>query len=707
MKKFLLCFTLVLGISFLLTAQDSLSLKHSSSSNPYSAAPLITIKGEDIRRFPSNNFLDAVNGLLPWVFSLTPNSNDFLFVVNGFLLMDVNNISLNDIEDVTFKRNNLNGGLYPFSRAGTFFITLKKASEYKPLFSFNSQYNTASNNDGVTAFVQRPGSMVNESNKNKAGHLFSTHGSMQAAGKKWNLYVSAQLDQSAVPTTDKNINVSYTYSDQKDSSRFFESQRQLNIRSFAQFTYRLSAAVNVGIYGSYFHGKANRDTSNFYRSQSGFLNTVITGNANLPHYNGGAFIDWTILKNLHNRISFEYLYEKLDEISSSETLLSTPQNPLSRSNNKRLNIAHNKRLLLRDELSYSFINSSKFEAGVNATFSYLNEKPDYKGSSVTNYDNGATSASGSTSQYYQKLTSLNGKLYFLYKHLLSGYAGYAMLINKGISRFSSKSKSNPYAGVELNIKNMLKTGNKNNRFDLSINYGDLTRNNSNSYWLPEVPNSFLFTPAPIVSYNTFYTNVFPNPSLQNIILKNRLVAVQANAGFINNRLLAGVEWSQLELENLYLIGLPGNPGSVGGYYLKGKETQSGVSAYVAAKLVDKPFERWVLRFNVLVPHVQHQLEANNYPIIKGTGSQLQAGIQNQFSLHNWSFQLNGLAAFNKTTVNSFMLNYLLAAYEFTGPESGKQKIAVFVQARNFLASGSLKNYHRYYSYVGGGVNISF
>lgn len=253
MKKFLLCFTLVLGISFLLTAQDSVSLKHSSSSNPYSAAPLITIKGEDIRRFPSNNFLDAVNGLLPWVFYLTPNSNDFLFVVNGFLLMDVNNISLNDIEDVTFKRNNLNGGLYPFSRAGTFFITLKKASEYKPLFSFNSQYNTASNNDGVTAFVQRPGSMVNESNKNKAGHLFSTHGSMQAAGKKWNLYVSAQLDQSAVPTTDKNINVSYTYSDQKDSSRFFESQRQLNIRSFAQFTYRLSAAVNVGIYGSYFH----------------------------------------------------------------------------------------------------------------------------------------------------------------------------------------------------------------------------------------------------------------------------------------------------------------------------------------------------------------------------------------------------------------------------------------------------------------------
>ncbi|MEO6455538.1 MAG: hypothetical protein ABIN97_15770 [Ginsengibacter sp.] len=709
MKKFLLCSTLGLCISVSLIAQDSTTLKYSGASNPYQAVPLITIKGEEIRRFPSNNFLDAVNGLFPWVFSLIPNSNDFLFVVNGFLLIDINSLSLNDIEEVTFTRNNLNGGLYPFSRAGTFFITTKKTSESNTLFSFSAQYNSASDKSNTVVAVLQPGATVDESTKRKSGHLFSIHGSVLAAGKKWNLYVSAQLDQSANPNISKNLNVSYSYMTRKDSSTLNGSKNQLNIRSFAQFTYRLSSKIDMGIYGSYFHGNINRDTSRLYHSQNEVFNNVTTGTATLPHYNGGAFINWAILKNLYNHVSFEYLYEKLDDNSNAATQLSTPQTPLTHSNNKTVYLAYDKSMLVRDELSYSFITLSKFQAGVSATFSYLDQKPDYKGTSVTSGENGIISASGSSLQYNQKLTSLNGRFYFSYNHIFSGYAGYAKLINKGISRFSSASKSNPYAGVELNIKNMLKTGNI-NRLDLSVNYGDLTRNNSNSYWLPEVSNSFLSIPSPIISNNVFIgfnTTIFPNPSLANIILKNRLVAIQVNAGFINNRLLAGIEWSQLELQNLYLIGIAVGGNNTGGVFVKGKETQKGISAYVAAKLVDKPFKKWTLRFNTLVPSVQHHLDAGNYPIIQGTNDQLQAGIQNHLSFHNWFLQLHGLTAFNKTTVNSFMFNYILAGYEFPGSNYRKQKICVFVQARNLLVFGALKNFYNYYSYYGGGVNISF
>lgn len=709
MKKFLLCSTLSLWISVSLIAQDSASLQHPSALYSYQAPPLITIKGEDIRRFPSSNFLDAVNGLFPWVFSLTPNSNDFLFVVNGFLLMDVNGLSLNDIEEVTFTRNNLNGGLYPFSRAGTFFITTKKASESNTLFSFSAQYNSVSDKSNTGTVVQQPGVTVDESGKRKSGHLLSTHGSVLAAGKKWNLYVSAQLDQSADPNFYKNLNVSYSYMDRKDSSTFNGSKSQLNVRSFAQLTYQLSSKINIGIYGTYFHGNTNRDTSRLYHSRNQVFDNVTASTATLPRYNAGAFINWTILKNLYNRVSFEYAYEKLDDNSNTATQLLTPQTPLTNSNNKRVDLAHGKHLLLRDELSYSFITLSKFQAGVSTIFSYLNQKSDYKGTSVTSSDNGIISASSSSLRYSQKLTSLNGKFYFSYNHIFSGYAGYAMLINKGISRFSQASKSNPYAGVELNIKNMLKPG-KINRLDLSLNYGDLTRNNSNSYWLPGVSNSFLSIPSPIISSNVFIgfnSTIFPNPSLANIILKNRLIAVQANAGFINNRLLAGMEWSQLELQNLYLITFPSGPGNVSSIFVKGKEIQKGVSAYAAAKLLDKPLKKWTLRFNALIPHVQHRLEANNYPIIKGTNNQLQAGLQNYFSFRSWFIHLNGLAAFNKTTVNSFIFNYVLAGYEFPGSNYRKQKICVFAQARNLLLSGSLKNYYNYYSYFGAGVNISF
>lgn len=705
MKKFLLCSSLALWISVSLIAQDSTALQQPGTANPYSAAPLITIKGEEIRRFPSNNFLDAVNGLFPWVFSLTPNREEFLFVVNGFLLTDVNSLSLHDIEEITFTRNNLHGGLYPFSRAGTFFITMKKYKEGKPLFSFNSQYNSSFNNSRTVAAVQQPDVTVEESNKSKAGHLFSTHGSVMAAGKKWNLSISAQLDQSADPSSFGNIKVSSQVINRNDTSIFDGSKHQLNIRSFAQFTYRLSSKINMGIYGSYFHGKTNRDTTRLYSSQNQFNNYVIAGTATLPYYNGGAFIDWAILKNLHNRISFEYLYEKLDEKSNMDAEYSWGQYSLSRYNNKKYDIVHDKRLLVRDELSYSFINSSKFQAGVSTTFSYVNKKLDYTETFKSIRNDGLTATSGSWMQYNQKLTSLNGKLYFSYKHIFNGYAGYAILINKGISRLPSKANSNPYAGVELNIKNMLKKGNKISRLDLSVNYGDLIRNNFNNYWLPEVSNSVLLMSSPVIG--NFNANVFPNPSLVNFIPKNSLIAVQANAGFINNRLLTGVEWSRLELDNFYTVTGYYGPGNVISYLVKGKETQIGLSMYVAAKLIDKPFEKWTVRFNALVPRVQHHIDAWFYPTIKGTNNQFQAGIQNQFSLHNWFVQLNGLAAFNKTTVNSFMLNYLLAGYEFNGSNNGKQKVSVFFQARNFLATGSLKNYNRYYSYFGAGANISF
>lgn len=706
MKKFLLSSIIGLLISVPLNAQDSASAEHPVALHPYQAMPLITIKGEEFRSFPSNNFLDAVNGLFPWVFSLTPNSNDFLFVVNGFLLIDVNSLSLNDIEEVTFTRNNIHGNLYPFSRAGTFFITTKKTSESKPVFSFNTQYNFVMDKGDMAAPVQQPGITVNESRKSKAGHLLSTHGSVLAAGKKWNLYVSAQLDKSAAPGISTNSNVSYSFMSRKDTTTLNGSESQLNIRSFAQFTYRLSANIDAGIYGSYFHGKTERDTTRLYRSENQFNNRITSGTATLPHYNGGAFINWTILKDLYNRLSFEYLYEKLDDNSNTAMQLSTPQFPLERSNNKRANLANGKYLLLRDELSYSFIALPKFKAGVSAIFSYLSQKTDYKGTSVTSSDNGMTSASGSNVLYDQKLTSLNGRFYFSYNNIFSGYAGYARLLNKGISRFSSASKSNPYAGIEFNIKNMLKA-NRINRLDLSVNYDDLTRNNANGYWLPGSSNSLLSIASPIISYNAFIgfnTTIFPNPSLANTILKNRLIAVQANAAFINNRLLAGVEWNQLELENLYLLTIASGTNTVGSVYVKGTETQKGISAHMSAKLMDKPFKKWTLRFNTLIPRIKHRLDAGNYPIFQGINNQFQAGIQNNFSLHNWFVQLNGLAAFNKTTVNSFMFNYMLAGYEFPGSNN---HISVFVQARNFLVSGALKNYYNYYRYYGAGVNVSF
>ena len=663
----------------------------------------MVIKGEALRRFPSGNFLDAVNGLFPWVFSQSPDANNYLFVVNGFLLADINAISLNDIEEVSFSRS-LNGSLYPFSRAGTFYITTKKYSGGKMTINFNTQYNVVNQKDNTNNY-QAFNLAYNNSTKNKWGHLSNNNLSVLTGGNKWDLFVSAQLNQTTLPkgVTNSTQYVSSTNLRQ-DSSITTGTQNQLNLTSFIQFTYHFSSKLQAGISGNYFHGTTKSDTAlSEYADANVHGTEKFSAKSSLPYYHTAAFIYWTPLPQLSNRISFEYAQDNFHDHSNDDRSGFSSINPAYTSAGTTDNKAYSKRLLLKNDLKYIFLNNSKFQSGVDLLFSYLVQKQDYQNNQF--YTDSYGSLSASTYHLFgdQKVTSLNPQFYFSYNHQISGYAGYAWLLNKSPASLVASSKSNPYAGLVFNFKNIIHADKKVSRFDISFEYGDLTKNNSNNNWLPGISKVDQFSPSPVLDvYNQIDASVLP-AVYHGSFLKNRSFTAQANISLSGDRISAGIQWSSLQSEMIYAYFFNNFF-----YPVKIKETHQGYSAYVAAKLVNKPTFTWTIRFNTLVMPAPYYKSSDNAAVYTiPPQDQLQAGIQNYIGFKNWYAQVNGLMALNNETVNIYSLNYLLIGYHFSGTAGSlSQKIGVFLQARNLLSNSASKDFYGYYTYAGAGINLT-
>jgi hypothetical protein len=121
MRTAVILILLFIAISAVGKAQSPLLVpKPSTDSIGQTEKNFFIVKGDEIRRFPSIDFLQAVNGLFPWVFSQQPNPNEFLFVVDGFILTDINSISPMTLTRSYSLRDNAYGTLFPFSCAGTF-----------------------------------------------------------------------------------------------------------------------------------------------------------------------------------------------------------------------------------------------------------------------------------------------------------------------------------------------------------------------------------------------------------------------------------------------------------------------------------------------------------------------------------------------------------------------------------------------------------
>jgi hypothetical protein len=718
MRKCVILILPYLFFSLHIFSQDSLHSKNNTEyKNIYPASPLIVIKGDEIRRFPSTNFLDAVNGLFPWVLSETPDPNNFLFVLNGYLLPDINGLSLEDIDEIVFTRNNLNGDLYPLSRAGIFYIKTKITNNNKPEINFNSQYNTVWNKNAqvLPAVSLFPGYSMENHIMNKPGHFFRNQLSLAAGGKKLHLYTSLQLDAIQEPHLYQKRFIEPTglYSDTTESNL---KTRTTHLKAFLNLGYNFTDKLNAGISANYFNGqrKENSEWTDYLGYYSSYY--ITQSKTPLPYYYIGSFINWNLLHNLRNKFSFEYSDNSFNYTQTTELksylngILNLQRTTITTTN------PYNKNYLFRNQSEYDIFSKGRFRSGAATIFSYVHNKF-FSESTTAQIQNGSLfSLSRSMRSEMGKTTILNPSIHFSYDNLFSGYAGYAFLLNKGISRYSKSSRSNPYAGFSVNLKNALKIKAA-NRLDLCFNYGDLTENNSNNYWLSSFNPDEFSTSSQVYGFSQLI--FIPNPSLQFILLKNKLLGTQINSGFLNDRILAGAEWTSLELQRLFLVSVPLG-GNMNGYtVVSGKEKETGFTIYMAGKLIDKREMHWDTRFNLLFPRVRYEINGVQPFETRPVNYILQAGIQNKFRFREFNIQANVsygfdrkyyVPEFNQILVqkkfNEFILNYLLFSYDLSNSKNPVlRNLGIFIQGRNLLSSKKAKEYYRYNSYGGVGINL--
>ncbi len=709
-------------------AQDSLARPKSQPINEIS-----TVRGEDLRRFPSSNFLDAVNGLFPWVFSENQDANQFLFIVDGFISFDINAISLNDLEEISFSRN-INGDFYPSSRPGTFYIRTKTPQRHKPTITFNTQYNVSWNKrqrmfygDAYGAEPTANGQTLINNSENGSGHFTSNHLSLGSGNQRFHVYSSLQWDDVSSPSIRQDARM---VSPVPDTSTGWVTSKLSDIKAFLGLGYRVSKKLQIGFNGNYIHGRSKVASDYVFKTPNVQLLQQYSEPEKLSQIRLGGFLKWQPLNHLRNNIYVEYLNNRLDydrnSQATSQQYNGVPPDYYLVTSDNRSSVWN---YTLRNHLEYDLPLKGKFKGGVGAWFSYTNGKVSLNQFAIQQTGSGIPgnpSIFSTTSKYKTRTTSINPQLYFSFDSVINVNAGFGLLLNKGVSKYNSRSRSNPYIDVSIDLRRALPVSKGISRLEIQGHYADLTRNEFSTYWAPSInnPETFFFG-GPLTPIIFGSTPIFlPNSSLNDVLLKNRLSSVRLEAGFLDNRFLAGVEWSNLQSQTIFLLPIYGPVPDPSYVPVLGKETRSGFSMFAAATVFRKGENQWSSRINALLPHVKDELEGHSSfnDLLKPSKSSLELGWQNSLRFGNWSFQMNALLGIDRTYYNTsyvivtttekkadeIRLNYLSIGYDLKMPNSGAmQGITLFAHGRNILGSAATAQFFQYDSYAGIGMNVRF
>lgn len=699
----------VVLLSSHVNAQSIPSLPVSSGDSSRTRSNFIIIKGDEIRRFPSPNFMDAVNGLFPWVFSPALNQNDYLFVINGFIYPDVNSINLNDIEEVIFTRDNLYGYLFYFSRAGTFVITTKTPKEGKIKINFNSQYNANWNHDKYLTFPNWTAPKANDLD-NKTGHYLDEHLSVSWGGKKLRIYFSASLNDQQLPRVNQNAIFSTLPGDTLKNGKVITNYGTQ--RLMLNMSYRFSKKIEAGITGDYSHHHYQNEL-NYDRNFTGSHSTSQSIlRVPIKYCHAAAFINYNILKNLSNTLFAEYLFEKpVSDGNITSKYLSDNNPPIEFSGTSNTK-SSNKKYNIRDRLLYKLIPNGKFKSDISFTFAYLRRNASIQ-NLTNNYQNGTySSSSGYWLSFKEKLASLNPQYNFSYQRYISGYVGASYLFGKKTFKdVADKSKKGIYAGLEVNLTPFLKNNNAVTSLSLSTTYSDLAQNNANDYWL-----SLPYLSAGIDLSGTLTSNRASNDPFKIHLARNKIFIIALNAGLLNGRVHFIAGWDQSKSDEFYLLQIYTYPPST--FFVSGVETAQGLSFALAARVIDKHKSRWQSRLNLLFPKTKLD-KAGTAAHATPYRSSMRGGWQNQIECNRFFMQVNATLDIGHvyypnnnnypwTTEkhNEATLNYVVVGYKVPLSASAKVKdLSVFVHARNLFASERLMELYEYDHYAGIGVNV--
>lgn len=696
------------------TAQDKIKYinsKTETDSSKNAAIPLLVIKGEDFRRFPNAGFLDAVEGMFPWVFGPGQIQADFLYVVNGYVLANINAVNLNDIEEVSFVRNNVHAELSGLIRLGTFFISTKKAAGQKQSFNFNSQVNVV-NSPGKALYTGNNFFMPylevrTTDKKNDLSPGISNHLSFSASKNKWSFYSAAYHSAGNVPPSAHNFILKNTGSNDSSGNSFKGKGSRSSYGLLAHAGYAISSSLTAGVMVNYSHNKLSADSTFTTLFSSGeFNNTSASSGMPINTFSAGANINWKPSSKLENTLFVEYANnkasydeERKNEITGSSTNIKSIRTTEATYKNKNWTA--------RNETKYTLIKNTKVTAGLYLNALWLQRTFSEKGSSVVLRDPpGLPSFSSSQYSYAIKYGYLNPGAHISLNNVVNINTGAGYYFGPSFSRYKTADKIAPFANAVFNLQKLLRSTGGFQPSEVSFNYAKIPATT--------LYQSYNSSPITIFSVTTFSSTYIPNPSLRNFLPKNEMISVRLATAMFNNRILLSAEWNSFKYDKIFMVYVPGTYN----YAVAAKETSKGFSATVSSVIINKKDFKLSGRYAAAFPKIKSD-EAMKLSDGYINDDIIKAGLQQKAEYKNIFLQLNGLlhfgrvyktASFNSPAVkkNDFALNYLLLGYNCGDKAKGLfNNGTIFLQARNVYISSALKELYLYDRYIGVGVNLVF
>jgi hypothetical protein len=659
---------------------------------------LFKIKGDVLKNFPSSNFLEAVNGLFPGVFTYNLNTDNFLFVVNGYMLPDINGISLQDIDEVIFVKSAVNGAVFPLTRVGTFYITFKKINANKPFVSFNVQHNTSAQSD-LDAIDSYGNGVTYRSwtANNLKGSWQQYHLSVGGNYKKLNYFLSAQQIIDDEPR--QVINNAFNYGNDTTTANHGGDKR--NFRLLANLQYNFSPFVSAEIFSHY------SPTTFKINVSSEDAQFIIKGKdrQTQDYFSGGVALHWKPLPQFSDDVRVEYfnvdgtdrnIYHVDYKIGNYDV----------NSDNRRFGFENH--LLIQNNMQYStfLLNTLKLTAGFDAR--YFASIENDKSISINTSDNIPVGNNYSSFSSQSKFGSLSphfrldiNESFSLYGRIVS------ILRSETFKNIKSSSRYEYFAGATTNLKKVLKIKDGLSALDLNINYGDFVNNNLASYWLPDK----LYTDLGLgFIYPVLFNLTQPPPEF----IKTKLFTTQLTAGFMSNVIRIGLDYDNLKTGEVILL-----TGPSGFYTVLRNKRLSSFSVIGNAKLFNNDKQSWTSNLIISFPKykadIPNAFVASDYDVYKA-----QISLQNNLRLNRFYFYVSGMMAGGRSIgilqqngtvetkkISEWAINYFTAGYEIIPKKENKVGLSVYIHARNLFSSKEADEVYRFVKTLGIGINASF
>lgn len=634
----------------------------------------ISIKGEDLEKFPAANLSEALN---VWLYGTFSNKNTLVYVVDGNITTDVNVYSVYNIEEVVFIQNaavQLNGAVQNAQMA---YIKTRRNRPGMSGMTLAAQTNMVERR-----LLSPLDKQAEEAGNDKSSDLSLFH----------RYYLSAYKN-----TNRSKFGISAAY--MRDVFPVIESKNmgtvkepglgRLNFNGYANTEIGKSSSLDV--YINYapqrIKGEQNLNTD--------YSDTFYTSKLKTGLVNSGMKLESNFSRALSNTLNFEYgNYNQDDHERSTSVFKNAVNNAYSTSDESLQQTANN--FLLRDNLVYSkSFSGLTIEPSLNFSFRYRNWH--YRDSlaqfNYTDEINLGYSYRWSIQKAYARVYLLTPSINFYYKDIFNIQGG--LVVNLSESGGEEIERRHPFVTSSLYIVRLI---DRNSKTGLRL-FGSYAQTGS----FADDPNlaanldDDFYTSDP---YMPLVSGGWRLPSSDPDEKNNKSIQAGVDLSLLK-RLNLSYSYNQIDFNLAIYVSNPYSPGYYSIIRAKGKMKSHAIR--ISGSLVTNDKVTWNASASVasLFDKIV-KVEGSNFGLTNNSHVSLNGitdrrvwsgGWTNRFALNNFTAEVDVLAKFRGTInngdyssdiYNSVILQNLSFGYRI--PSSKLKGLEVYLNSRNLLGN---------------------